>query len=252
MAYDTDGHTSDHTPPPLVRRPVTDWAGDWDWLDPAWGAEAPEIWQSLREPGATCRVHRALRKGVDADRLRRRSPRWPTTPSTSRRSASRYRTPIHRCVRRRRSRPTRPSTMQHRRLLLRAFSPKAVDPLTGRDPSILPRADRAPRRAGRSPMPLATTPSTSRCISSPTWSVCPSPMPTCSATWIFRNFQLGPIDPALAKVQLQQDMADDLRPPPRRPRAAEPADDLAERMSPRPRSTASRCRANCNAATCRC
>ena len=43
MAYDTDE--------PALRRPVTDWAGDWDWLDPAWGAGAPEIWQSLRDAG---------------------------------------------------------------------------------------------------------------------------------------------------------------------------------------------------------
>jgi cytochrome P450 len=28
---------------------VTDWVNDWDWLDPAWGSNAIEIWNSVRE-----------------------------------------------------------------------------------------------------------------------------------------------------------------------------------------------------------
>ncbi len=30
---------------------VVDWANDWDWLDPAWGERAPEIFTELREAG---------------------------------------------------------------------------------------------------------------------------------------------------------------------------------------------------------
>ena len=29
--------------------PVTDWVNDWDWLDPQWGANAIDIWNSVRE-----------------------------------------------------------------------------------------------------------------------------------------------------------------------------------------------------------
>ena len=29
--------------------PVTDWVNDWDWLDPSWGTDAIDIWNSVRE-----------------------------------------------------------------------------------------------------------------------------------------------------------------------------------------------------------
>ena len=121
MAYDTDDHT--------LRRPVTDWAGDWDWLDPAWGAEAPEIWQSLRDAGCdvafTERYGRAwMPIGYDAIS----EVAYDTEHFSSFRvSVSHPDSPV---------RPAPPITSdppehhEHRRLLLPAFSPKAVDPLT--------------------------------------------------------------------------------------------------------------------------
>ena len=43
MSYDT---TSTPESPP-----VTDWLNDWDWLDPQWGPNAIDIWNSVREQG---------------------------------------------------------------------------------------------------------------------------------------------------------------------------------------------------------
>ena len=143
MAYDTDDHTDDQ----MVRRPVTDWAGDWDWLDPAWGAEAPEIWQSLRDAG--CEVAFTERYGrawmpIGYDAISEVA--YDTEHFSSFRvSVSHPDSPV---------RPAPPITSdppehhEHRRLLLPAFSPKAVDPLRD-DAPLLPRADRAPRRLGR-------------------------------------------------------------------------------------------------------
>jgi hypothetical protein len=41
MAYD-DTST-------VEAKPVTDWVNDWDWLDPAWGPDAVEIFNAVRE-----------------------------------------------------------------------------------------------------------------------------------------------------------------------------------------------------------
>ena len=40
--------------PVIDMPPVTDWVNDWDWLDPQWGPNAIEIWNSVRGavPGA--------------------------------------------------------------------------------------------------------------------------------------------------------------------------------------------------------
>lgn len=44
----------------MTRAPVTDWASDWDHLDPAWNADPYPIWQELR---ATCPVAHTGRYG---------------------------------------------------------------------------------------------------------------------------------------------------------------------------------------------
>ena len=215
MAYDTDDQR--------VRRPVTDWAGDWDWLDPAWGAEAPEIWQSLRDAGCdvafTERYGRAwMPIGYDAIS----EVAYDTEHFSSFRvSVSHPDSPV---------RPAPPITSdppehhEHRRLLLPAFSPKAVDPLKDETRRYcrelierldgLDVADAAGDYSQHIPVHLIAH-----------MVGVPESDADVFRDWIFRNFQLGPIDPH-AKMQLQQDMADyfdqllDAR-------VAEPADDLA-------------------------
>ena len=125
MAYDTDDQLSDRA----LRRPVTDWATDWDWLDPAWGSDAPEIWRMFRESG--CEVAFTERYGrawmpIGYDAIAEVA--YDTEHFSSFRvSVSHPDSPV---------RPAPPITSdppehhEHRRLLLPAFSPKAVDPLT--------------------------------------------------------------------------------------------------------------------------
>jgi hypothetical protein len=71
MAYDTDAADA---------RPVHDWVNDWDWLDPAWGPSAIDIWNEVREqcPVATTeRYGRAFMPvtmdGREVDRPRHRA-----------------------------------------------------------------------------------------------------------------------------------------------------------------------------------
>ena len=230
-----------------LRRPVTDWAGDWDWLDPAWGADAPEIWQSLRDAGCdvafTERYGRAwMPIGYDAIS----EVAYDTEHFSSFRvSVSHPDSPV---------RPAPPITSdppehhEHRRLLLPAFSPKAVDPLTeetrrycrelierldGRDV-----ADAAGDYSQHIPVHLIAH-----------MVGVPESDADVFRDWIFRNFQLGPIDPN-AKLQLQAGHGGLLRPAPRRP-ARRAGRRPGDATSPRPSSTASRSPASCNAGTCR-
>jgi hypothetical protein len=219
MAYDTDDELFEGS----LRRPVTDWAGDWDWLDPAWGAHAPEIWESLRDAGCdvafTERYGRAwMPIGYDAIS----EVAYDTEHFSSFRvSVSHPDSPV---------RPAPPITSdppehhEHRRLLLPAFSPKAIDPLTDETRrycrELIGRlddvriADAAGDYAQHIPVHLIAH-----------MVGVPESDADVFRDWIFRNFQLGPIDPN-AKVQLQDDMAayfDQLLDA----RLAEPADDLA-------------------------
>ena len=118
MAYDTDA--AEHPP-------VTDWVNDWDWLDPQWGANAIDIWNSVREqcPVATTerygRAHMPVTmaavqqiahdtehySSIKVSVARPDAPRRPAPPITS----------------------DPPDHHAHRRLLLPAFSPKHVAPL---------------------------------------------------------------------------------------------------------------------------
>ncbi len=118
MAYGSDS---------IDAKPVQDWVNDWDWLDDQWGANAIDIWNSVREvcPVATTeRYGRAFMPvtmaGVSAIAkdttnyssvwvgvARPDAPRAPAPPITS----------------------DPPEHFDHRRLLLPAFAPKNVKPL---------------------------------------------------------------------------------------------------------------------------
>ncbi len=118
MAYGTDS---------IEAKPVQDWVNDWDWLDDQWGANAIEIWNSVREqcPVATTeRYGRAFMpvtmagvSSIAKDTVNYSSVwvgvarpdalRAPAPPITS----------------------DPPEHHDHRRLLLPAFSPKNVKPL---------------------------------------------------------------------------------------------------------------------------
>ncbi len=115
MAYETDD---------VDAPPVTDWVNDWDWLDDQWGANAIDIWNSVREqcPVATTeRYGRAFMpvtmEGVAAAAhdtenfssewvgvARPDAPRLPAPPITS----------------------DPPDHQGHRRLLLPAFNPRRI------------------------------------------------------------------------------------------------------------------------------
>jgi cytochrome P450 len=54
MAYENDHVSSDqggsvNAADTVQAEPVTDWVNDWDWLDDAWGANAIDIWNGVRE-----------------------------------------------------------------------------------------------------------------------------------------------------------------------------------------------------------
>jgi cytochrome P450 len=105
--------------------PVTDWVNDWDWLDPAWGSNAIEIWNQVREQcpmASTERYGRAFmpvtmdavaQVAKDTEHFssiwvnvsRPDAPRRPAPPITS----------------------DPPDHQGHRRLLLPSFSPKVID-----------------------------------------------------------------------------------------------------------------------------
>ena len=118
MAYEND--SAEHPP-------VTDWVHDWDWLDPQWGANAIDIWNSVREvcPVATTERYGRAHMPVTMEAIqqiahdtehyssrkvsvaRPDAPRRPAPPITS----------------------DPPEHHDHRRLLLPAFSPKKIAPM---------------------------------------------------------------------------------------------------------------------------
>ena len=65
----------------MARPPVTDWASDWDHLDPAWVGNPYPIWQTLRDgPG---RRPRALPRRLFSHAIFRRSARLRTILTAS-------------------------------------------------------------------------------------------------------------------------------------------------------------------------
>lgn len=121
MAYEDDQHPGGAT---VDAPPVEDWVNDWDWLDPTWGTDAIDIWNSVREvcPMAmTERYGRAFMPvtmeavSAIANDTVNFSSEWVSVaqPDATRRPAP----PIT-------SDP--PDHHGHRRLLLPSFSPKRI------------------------------------------------------------------------------------------------------------------------------
>ncbi|MGB5758633.1 MAG: cytochrome P450 [Acidimicrobiales bacterium] len=182
--------------------PVTDWVNDWDWLDDQWGANAIEIWNSVRQqcPVATTerygRAHMPVTmeavsqvahdtehfSSVFVSVARPDAPRSPAPPITS----------------------DPPDHREHRRLLLPSFSPKAIAPMEQNlrdfcrgliaDLDGLDRADAAEQYVQHVPV----------------HGICgllgvPESDADMFRDWIFRNFQLAPRDNAV-RIQVQQEM----------------------------------------------
>ncbi len=214
MAYDT---TSD------AHGPVTDWAHDWDWLDPQWGERAPEIWAELREAGCpvafTERYGRAWMPitheavaGIaqDTDHF-----------SSFRVSVSKPDSPV---------RPAPPITSDppdhhgHRRLLLPAFNPRNVAALE--EPTRRYCRELVAAVAGRDEADAAVDYSQHIPVHVIAGMIgVPEDDADVFRDWVHRNFQEAPRDNAV-KVALQAEMTgyfgrlvDE--------RAADPRDDLA-------------------------
>ena len=201
--------------------PVTDWVNDWDWLDPQWGPNAIDIWNSVREvcPVATTERYGRAHMPVTMDAVqqiahdtehfssfrvtvaRPDAPRRPAPPITS----------------------DPPEHHGHRRLLLPSFSPKKIAPMEGElrefcrgliaelDGS--PTADAAEQYSQHIPV----------------HGICqllgvPEEDADMFRDWIFRNFQLAPRDNNV-RLQLMVEMneyCDRMM----EARLAEPRDDL--------------------------
>jgi cytochrome P450 len=182
--------------------PVTDWVNDWDWLDPQWGPNAVDIWNSVREvcPVATTERYGRAHMPVTMDAVqqiahdtehfssfrvtvaRPDAPRRPAPPITS----------------------DPPDHHGHRRLLLPSFSPKKIAPMEDElrefcrgliaelDGS--PTADAAEQYSQHIPV----------------HGICqllgvPEEDADMFRDWIFRNFQLAPRDNNV-RMQLMVEM----------------------------------------------
>jgi cytochrome P450 len=201
--------------------PVTDWINDWDWLDPQWGPNAIDIWNSVRE---VCPVATTERYGRS---------HMPVTMEAVQQVAhdtehfSSYKVSVSRPDAPRRVSPPitsdPPDHHGHRRLLLPAFSPKQIAPMESelRDycRSLIAEigdsshADAAEQYAQHIPV----------------HAICrllgvPESDADLFRDWIFRNFQLAPRDNSV-RLQLMVEMgayADQMM----AQRLAEPRDDL--------------------------
>lgn len=184
--------------------PVTDWVHDWDWLDPQWGANAIEIWNSVRQvcPVATTerygRAHMPVTmeaiqeiahdtehfSSVRVSVARPDAPRRPAPPITS----------------------DPPDHHGHRRLLLPSFSPKKIAPMEGDLRSFC--------RSLIADLGDADTADAAEQYSQhiPVHGICqllgvPESDADMFRDWIFRNFQLAPRDNAV-RLQLMEEMND--------------------------------------------
>ena len=182
--------------------PVTDWVNDWDWLDDQWGANAIEIWNSVREqcPVATTerygRAHMPVTmaavqeiahdtehySSLKVSVARPDAPRRPAPPITS----------------------DPPDHHGHRRLLLPAFGPKKIaaleDDLRQYSRSLIAALDGADRADAAEAY--------SQNI--PVHGICrllgtPEEDADLFRDFIYRNFQLAPRDNAV-RAQLMEDM----------------------------------------------
>jgi cytochrome P450 len=201
--------------------PVTDWVNDWDWLDPQWGPNAIDIWNSVRErcPVATTerygRAHMPVTMAAvqqvahDTEHFSSRkvsvaqpdAPRRPAPPITS----------------------DPPEHHGHRRLLLPAFSPKQIAPMEDDlrhfCRSLIAELDGATHADAAEQY--------SQHI--PVHGICrllgvPEADADMFRDWIFRNFQLAPRDNEVRR-KLTEEMTEYNRVMLDR-RLAEPQDDL--------------------------
>ncbi len=192
MAYESDS---------VELPPVTDWVNDWDWLDEQWGANAIDIWNSVREVcpmASTERYGRAFMPvtmeavaavAQDTENFssiwvnvgRPDAVRHPAPPITS----------------------DPPDHHGHRRLLLPAFSPKRVAPM---------EADlRDYCRDLIAQLGDATTADAAEQYSQhiPVHGICkltgiPEQDGDLFRNWIYRSFQLGPRDNAVREDVAQE------------------------------------------------
>ncbi len=182
--------------------PVTDWINDWDWLDPQWGPNAIEIWNSVREvcPMATTerygRAHMPVTMAAvaqiahDTEHFssykvsvaRPDAPRRPAPPITS----------------------DPPEHHDHRRLLLPSFSPKKIAPMEGEMRefcrSLIAGLDGA----------VSADAAEQYSQHIPVHGICqllgvPEDDADMFRDWIFRNFQLAPRDNNV-RIQLMAEM----------------------------------------------
>jgi cytochrome P450 len=183
MAY-VDGATIDMPP-------VIDWVHDWDWLDPQWGPNAIDIWNSVREvcPMATTERYGRAHMPVTMEAVsqvahdtehfssykvsvaRPDAPRRPAPPITS----------------------DPPEHHAHRRLLLPSFSPKKIAPMEGEMREFC--------RSLIARLEGADTADAAEQYSQhiPVHGICqllgvPEEDADMFRDWIFRNFQLAPRD----------------------------------------------------------
>lgn len=201
--------------------PVTDWLHDWDWLDDQWGANAIEIWNSVREqcPMATTERYGRAFMPVTMDAVaavandtenfssiwvnvsRPDAPRRPAPPITS----------------------DPPDHHDHRRLLLPAFSPKKV--------ALMEQDLREFCRGLIADLDGSDTADAAEQYSQhiPVHGICqltgiPEQDADLFRDWIYRNFQLAPRDNAV-RLQVVTEMTqyiDELL----RDRLANPQDDM--------------------------
>ena len=154
-----------------ARPPVSDWATDFDHLDPRWVNDPYPIWDEMR---GTCPIaHTERFRACTFPRATRTCARSPTTPSISPRAAWSCANSRRRACLRRRSRPIRRTTAPARMVLLPPFTPEAIDqaPRVAR-PRDLQRADRQVRRQGRLRRRRRLRAGASPCGSSPTCWAC--------------------------------------------------------------------------------
>lgn len=194
MAYEGDQ---------IEAKPVTDWLNDWDWLDEEWGANAIDIWNSVREQCPVAKTERYGRafmpvtmeavaaaakdtenfSSVWVGLARPDAERHPAPPITS----------------------DPPDHQGHRRLLLSAFNPKRIAEMEQEmreycrgliaELDGLPIADAAEQYTQHIPV----------------HGICqltgiPEEDADLFRDWIYRNFQLGPRDNAI-RAQVYVEMS---------------------------------------------
>ena len=201
--------------------PVTDWVNDWDWLDPQWGPNAIEIWNSVREvcPMATTERYGRAHMPVTMEAI--------TRIAHDTEHFSSYRVTVARPDAPRRPAPPitsdPPDHHGHRRLLLPSFSPKKIAPMEGELREFC--------RSLIAALDGAETADAAEQYSQhiPVHGICqllgvPEEDADMFRDWIFRNFQLAPRDNNV-RMQLMAEMNEycdrmmELR-------LAEPRDDL--------------------------